>query len=111
MKCNTKKVDNTLVIEIEAEIMGGSEAEEFKDIIFKSIEEDIINIVVDLEKATWMNSSGLGMLITGLTTVRSSGGDLRLANVSERIRRPLEVTKLDSVFSIYDSVKNAVESF
>ena len=111
MKCNTKKENNVVIIEIEGEIMGGTEADDFKNILYQAIEEDIVNIVVDLEKATWMNSSGLGMLITGLSTIRSSGGDFRLANVSDRIRRPLEITRLDTVFSIHKSVKEAVTSF
>ncbi|MEE4311130.1 MAG: STAS domain-containing protein [candidate division KSB1 bacterium] len=111
MNWKTKKVGTTLLIEIEGEIMGGTDADDFKDILFKAIEDDIVDIVVDMEKATWMNSSGLGMLISGLTTLRSSGGDLRLANVSERVRRPLEITKLDSVFSIYNSVEDAIKSY
>jgi len=111
MKCATKKIDNVLVIEIEGDIMGGVDSEEFKNIIYNAIEEDIINIVVDLAGATWINSSGLGTLITGLTTVRSSEGELKLANVSDRIKRPLEITRLDSVFSIHDSVQEAVNSF
>mgnify|MGYP006296920789 CR=1 FL=1 len=111
MNITSKKVNDVLVIVVQGEIMGGTDAESFKNAIYKSIEDDVTNIVVDLKKATWMNSSGLGMLITGLTTVRSSGGDLFLAQVSERIRRPLEVTKLDSVFSIYDTVDEAIAGF
>ena len=111
MKCSSKKVNSAIIIEIEGEIMGGAESADFKDLLYQAIEEDIVNIVVDMAKATWMNSSGLGMLITGLTTIRSSGGDLRLANVSDKVRRPLEITKLDSVFSIHESVDDAVNSY
>jgi anti-sigma B factor antagonist len=111
MRCSTKNVDDTLIIEIEGEIMGGSESESFRNIIYKSIEEDKVFIVADLAKANWMNSSGLGMLISGLTTLRSSGGDLRLANLSDKVRRPLEITKLESVFLVYNSVEEAVNSY
>lgn len=111
MKFNTKKVKNTLILEIEGEIMGGTKSDKFKNILYEAIEEDIVNIVIDLAKATWMNSSGLGMLISGLTTIRSSGGDMRLANISDRVRRPLVITKLDSVFSIYSSIEEAINSF
>ncbi len=111
MNISLKKVNDVLVVAMEGEIMGGTDAESFKNTIYKSIEDDVTNIVVDLKNATWMNSSGLGMLITGLTTARSSGGDLFLAQLSERIRRPLEVTKLDSVFSIYDTVDEAIAGF
>jgi anti-sigma B factor antagonist len=111
MKCNTKQVDDVLVIEIEGEIMGGADSESFRNIIYKAIEEDKVFIVADLKDATWMNSSGLGMLISGLTTLRSSGGDLRLTNLSDKVRRPLEITKLESVFLIYNSVEEAVNSY
>ena len=111
MKCSTKQVDDVLVIEIEGEIMGGADSESFRNIIYEAIEEDRVFIVADLKNATWMNSSGLGMLISGLTTLRSSGGDLRLTNLSEKVRRPLEITKLESVFLTYNSVEDAVNSY
>lgn len=111
MNLSIKKQEDVLVLEIEGELMGGAESEKFKNILYDAIQDDITNIVVDMEKASWMNSSGLGMLITGLTTVRSSGGDMLLASVSERIRRPLEITKLDSVFQICKNVDEAIASF
>lgn len=111
MKCSPKQMDDVLVIEIQGEIMGGADSESFRNIIYEAIEEDKVFIVADLKDATWMNSSGLGMLISGLTTLRSSGGDLRLTNLSERVRRPLEITKLESVFLTYNSVYDAVNSY
>ena len=111
MKMKTRKINDVFVIEMNGDIMGGAESENFRDIIFKAIEEDSINIVIDLANANWMNSSGLGMLISGLTTIRSSGGDLRLANMSERVRRTLEITKLESVFLSYNSVDEAKTSY
>lgn len=111
MKCQTRQVDDVLVIEIDGEIMGGADSEIFRDTIYKAIEEDQVFLIVDMSKATWMNSSGLGMLISGLTTIRSSGGDLRLASMSDRIRRPLEITKLESVFLSYATVEEAINSY
>lgn len=111
MECKSSRINDILVIQIKGEIMGGTDSESFRDIIYEAIENDQVFLVADLAQATWMNSSGLGMLISGLTTVRSSGGDLRLANISERVKRPLEITKLESVFLIYGSVAEAVDSF
>ncbi len=99
------------VLELAGELMGGAELEQFRKTIDQIIKDEIVNVVVDLTKVTWMNSSGLGMLISGLTSLRSSGGDLRLANLSERMRRPLQITKLDTVFQQFPSVKDAVNSF
>ena len=69
------------------------------------------NVVVDLSKTKFMNSSGLGMLISGMTTMRNAGGDLRLANVADRIQSLLVITKLITVFKHYDSVDDAVNSY
>ncbi len=111
MECYSKQIDDVLVIEIKGEIMGGTDSENFRNIIYEAIEKEKVFIVVNLKDATWMNSSGLGMLISGLTTLRSSGGDLRLTNLSEKVRRPLEITKLESVFLTYNSVEEAVASY
>jgi len=111
MKINTRKQDNVLIIEMDGDIMGGSESDDFRNIIYQAIEDDNVNIVIDLEKVNWMNSSGLGLLISGLTTIRSSGGDLKLANMSDRVRRTLEITKLESVFLSFNSIDDAVNSY
>ncbi|HDQ00665.1 MAG TPA: anti-sigma factor antagonist [bacterium] len=111
MQVNTRELADILVVELQGEIMGGIDSEKFKNLIYQTIENDVVQLVIDLSRATWMNSSGLGMLISGLTTIRSSGGDLRLANMSERVRRPLEITKLENVFLSYASVEEAVESY
>jgi anti-sigma B factor antagonist len=58
-----------------------------------------------------MNSTGLGLLISGLTTLRKAGGELRLANVTDKIESLLAITKLITVFKAYDSVEEAVSSF
>jgi len=100
-----------LVLALEGELMGGDEAKDFQDLIFKLIQEGEVNVVVNMEGVKWMNSSGLGMLMAAMTTLRSSGGDLRLAHVSDRVRRPIEVTKLDRVLRILGSTDEAVQSY
>ncbi|MBC8183939.1 STAS domain-containing protein [candidate division KSB1 bacterium] len=111
MEMNTRKIDNVLIVELNGDIMGGAESGDFRNIIYDAIENDTVNIVIDLANVNWMNSSGLGLLISGLTTIRSSGGDMRLANVSDRVRRTLEITKLESVFSSFESIDEAVNSY
>ncbi|OQX96317.1 hypothetical protein B6I21_01290 [candidate division KSB1 bacterium 4572_119] len=111
MELTKKEMGEVLLIEVSGEIMGGSDSEDFRQIIYDAIEEDKVNIILDLKNTTWMNSSGLGMLISGLTTVRSSGGDLRLVNMTERVKRPLEITKMESVFLSFNSIEEAIESY
>lgn len=102
---------DVLIVKLTGELMGGAESEKFKAMIFDAIDDEQLNLVVDLSEVGWMNSTGLGILVSGLSSIRSSGGDLRLASLSERIRRPLEITRLDSIFQIYPSVDDAVLSF
>jgi len=103
--------DDILVIELSGEFMGGPDSEQFVQIIEETIRDEHPNIVVDMSRVTWMNSSGLGLLISALTSLRSSGGDLRLAGLSERLQRPLKITKLDTVFKRFDSLEDAVKSY
>ncbi len=106
-----EKRGDVLILSLEGELMGGDETKEFQDKIYNSIREGIVNIVVDMKKLNWMNSAGLGTIMGGLTTLRGSGGDLRIANVSGRVRRPIEVTRLDHVIQIYEDVDQAVDSY
>ena len=98
MELQTRQQENVFVIELSGELMGGSDSEKFRNVIDEAIMDETNNVVIDLERVHWMNSSGLGLLISALTSLRSSGGDLRLANLSERLRRPLTITKLDTIF-------------
>lgn len=91
--------------------MGGPDAVSLNEKLHELIDEDKKNIVVDLSRVEMMNSSGLGMLIGALTTMRNSGGDLRIANPSPKIEELMSMTQLDSVFQNFNSTDEAVNSF
>jgi len=92
-------------------VMGGPDGSKLHDTLHELKENGKSNVVVDLSKVKFMNSSGLGMLISGMTTMRNAGGDLRLAKVADRIQSLLVITKLITVFKHYDSVDEAVDSY
>ena len=75
------------------------------------LDQDKKNIVVDLGSVKFMNSSGLGMLISGFTTIKNGGGSLKLANATEKINSLLVITKLITIFENFNSVDEAVKSF
>ena len=102
---------DVLIVELEGELMGGPESDEFRKIVDAAIKDEKNKVVVDMAKVRWMNISGLGMLMSALTSLRGSGGELKLANISERVRRPIQITRLDSVFDEYDSVDEAIKTF
>ena len=111
MKINHREENGVVVIEPKGKIMGGPESTELHDLLHDMIDKGKLKVVIDLGKVDWMNSTGLGLLISGLTTLRKAGGELRLANVTDKIESLLAITKLITVFKAYDSVEEAVNSF
>jgi anti-sigma B factor antagonist len=102
---------DVLVLSLKGDLMGGPDSEIFRQVIDQAIEDERTALVADMSHVSWMNSAGLGMLISALASLRSSGGDLRLANLNDRLRRPLQITKLDSVFQEFETVESAVKSY
>ena len=102
---------NCVVIEFKGNVMGGPDAVSLNEKLHELIESEKTNVVVNLAKVRFMNSSGLGMLIGALTTMRKAGGDLRIANATDKIESLLIVTKLITVFKHFPSLEEAVKSF
>ncbi len=102
---------NSVVIKLKGNIMGGPDGAKLHETLHELKEKNKKNVVVDLSRVKFMNSSGLGMLISGMTTMRNAGGDLRLANAADRIQSLLIITKLITVFKHYDSVEKATSSY
>ncbi|MGE5798211.1 MAG: STAS domain-containing protein [Ignavibacteria bacterium] len=111
MKTKVTERYGAVVIELKGNVMGGEDTKEFNELLHKLIDEGKKNIVVDLSDVKFMNSSGLGMLIGGLTTVKKSDGSFKLARVTEKIESLLIITKLITIFESFDSIEAAIESF
>jgi len=111
MKIKTSEKYSAVIIQMKGNVMGGPEAEEFSQLLHDYLDQGKKNIVVDLNDVKFMNSSGLGMLISGFTTMKNGGGYLKLANATEKINSLLVITKLITIFENYDSVDEAVKSF
>ncbi len=111
MKSKVVEKYNAVIIELKGDVMGGDDTKEFNDLLHKLIDEGKKNIIVDLGEVKFMNSSGLGMLISGLTTTKKAEGSLKLARVGEKIQSLLIITKLIQIFETYESVDEAVKTF
>ncbi|MCX6828886.1 MAG: STAS domain-containing protein [candidate division Zixibacteria bacterium] len=111
MKLSDFEKNGVAVLEPKGKIMGGPDATILHDKLHEFIEKGMKKVVVDMSKVEWMNSTGLGILISGLTTIRNNQGDLRLANVTGKIQSLLTITKLITVFEAFDSVEEAIKSF
>ena len=111
MKLTTREDKGVAILEPKGKIMGGPDATVLHDNLHEIINQGKKKVVIDLAKVDWMNSTGLGILISGLTTMRNNGGELKLANVTEKIQSLLTITKLITIFETFDSVDQAVGSF
>ena len=111
MKIKVSEKYNAVVIELKGNVMGGPEAIEFSDTLKKLLADGKKNIVLDLSDVKFMSSSGLGMLISGLTTVKNGEGILKLANVTDKIQSLLMITKIITIFESYDTLDQAIKSF
>lgn len=99
-----------VVFSIAGKIMGGEETTLFHGKVHEYINQNKKNFVIDLAKVDWMNSVGLGMLISTLTTVKNAGGRLVLTNIT-KIESILTITRLITVFEHFDSRDEALAAF
>jgi len=111
MNLKEKEVAGVVVLELSGKLMGGPDATLLSEKLHNLVDQKKTKVVADLGKVSWMNSSGLGILIGGLTTMRNSGGDLKLANVTGKIESLLIITKLIKVFDNFENIDSAVTSF
>jgi len=107
-----KQTKNDIVIlRLSGDLTGGPDAGLFHDTIKQIINEGQKKVVVDMGKVLIVNSTGLGILIAALTSMKNAGGMLKLLNVSKRVESLLMVTKLNLIFDVFEDEATALESF
>jgi anti-sigma B factor antagonist len=111
LKIKERRRDGVAILDLSGNLMGGPDAEAFNEVLRTLMHEGVRNVLVNLEKVKWVNSTGLGILISGYTTLQRSGGELKLLKVTERIENIFIVSKLSTVFQSYDDEDEAVRSF
>ena len=99
------------ILTISGSMMGGSEYYGLHDKLKSLLSDGIKKIVIDLKKVKWMNSSGLGTLMSCWGAVCMKNGNLKLANVTEKIQSLLVISQILEFFETYNSVDRAVSSF
>ncbi|MFO7654432.1 MAG: STAS domain-containing protein [Candidatus Krumholzibacteriia bacterium] len=111
MKIKERKRDGVAILELSGKLMGGPDSEAFDETLKTLIHEGVRNFLVSMERVRWVNSTGLGILISGYQTVKKSGGELKLLRVSDRIENIFIVSKLYTVFESFDDEDEALRSF
>lgn len=112
MKLKERMVGDVAILSLSGKLLGGPPgSEEFRDKIYALIDQGIVKVVVDLGEVKRMNSSGLGILISALTSLRNKKGDLKLAAVNDTMEGILVMTKLNTIFETYGTAEGAAQSF
>ena len=103
--------DGVAVITLSGKMMGGPDTQELQDHLKGLLNDGIEKVVIDLGKVSFMNSSGLGALMACYTTLKNSNGQLKLANVAEKVQSLFMITQLMKIFDTYETVDRAIANF
>jgi anti-sigma B factor antagonist len=110
LKLTTKTKDGVLVVDCVGRIVFGDESMAIRETVKKAIAENN-RIVLNLGEISYIDSGGLGTLVGLRTSAQNAGGTIKLTNLTKRVGDLLQVTKLLTVFDVYNSEAEAVESF
>ena len=111
MKINAYEKGNVSIIEPSGKMMGGTDTGELDEKLYALLGRNKLNVILDLGKTEWMNSSGIAILIHHWKKFQDAGGHLRLANLTQRIEKIMIIAKLTTVFEVFDTLDEAVKSF
>jgi anti-sigma B factor antagonist len=111
MTIKDKMHGNVAVVTLRGNLVGEPETDNLREKVYSILQEDFKKVVIDMKGVRWVSSSGLGTLIASLTSVKSKGGELRLANVTDKVESLFAITQLVKVFKTYESVDRAIASF
>jgi len=110
MKIKEKIESHVAILSLSGKMMGGPETAALHDHIRGLMNDGIKKVVIDLGGVKWINSSGLGVLMAAMTTLKNAEGQMKLANVTEKVESLLMITQLIRIFQTYDSVDRAVSA-
>jgi anti-sigma B factor antagonist len=106
----TRKVENVVVMDLSGKLTIGEPVMQLRDALRAQVAEGDNRFVVNLADVSYVDSSGLGELVSSYTTVRNKGGDVKLLKLTAKIKDLLQMTKLLTVFDVYDDEAKAVAS-
>ena len=111
MKASTRQVDGVTIIDLSGRITLGEGSVVLRDTIRDNVGQGNKKILLNLGDVTYIDSSGIGELVSAFTTVRNQGGELKLLNLTKKVHDLLQITKLYTVFDIKDDETAAIKSF
>ncbi len=111
MKTSTRQVAGVTVVDLSGRITLGEGSVVLRDVVRELVAKGNKKILLNLAEVTYIDSSGIGELVSAFTSVRNQGGELKLLNLTKKVHDLLQITKLYTVFDIKDDMAAAVASF
>lgn len=111
LKINTRQVDGITILDLNGRITLGEGSVTLRDSIRDLVGKGQKLILLNLADVSYLDSSGLGELVTAYTSVKNAGGDLKLLKLTKKVSDLLQITKLYTVFDVSDDEASAVSSF
>ena len=111
LNISTRENGGVIVVDLVGRIALGETSAKLHEKLRELVNAGNSRILINLAEVTTIDSSGLGTLVAGYTTVEKAGGDMKLVNLTERVSELMTITKLYTVFEIFDDEKAAINSF
>ena len=111
MKTSTRQVDGVTILDCSGRITLGEGSVILRDTVRELLSKNQKKILLNLGEVTYIDSSGIGELVSAFTTVRNQGGDLKLLNLTKKVHDLLQITKLYTVFDVKDDEAAGVKAF
>jgi anti-sigma B factor antagonist len=111
VKMSSRQVGDVTVVDATGRITLGEGASIFRDVIRDLAAKGNKKILVNLADVSYIDSSGIGEMVSSFTTVTNHGGQLKLLSLTKRVKDLLQITKLYTVFEVFEDEASAVRSF
>jgi anti-sigma B factor antagonist len=111
MKLKTRQVDGVTILDCSGRITLGEGSVQLRDAVRDLLAKGSKQILLNLGEVTYIDSSGIGELVSAYTTVKNQGGELKLLNLTKKVHDLLQITKLYTVFDVKEDEASAVASF
>jgi anti-sigma B factor antagonist len=111
LEMHAREVEGILILDLQGRIVAGSEATELRDRLTALPSQRNAKVILNLQDVHFIDSTGLGILVLGHSSMKAAGGALKLLHLPRRSAQLMVLTKLSTVFSIYDDEQSAINSF
>ncbi len=111
MKTVVRQIDSVTVVDVSGRITIGEGCTHLREVIRGQLSKGNKNVLLNLGDVTYIDSSGIGELVSSYTAVSNQGGSLKLLNLTKKVQDLLQITKLYTIFDVHDDEAKAISSF